>query len=253
MCCSSLPVLLLLSSFFFLLLSACGGGADEEDENGIVSQIQNLEFDEDENSDDELSTDSERSETNSNPSEPGSPVSDASGIYMPSRFAGSSKKENRTLGRMDSSTSDMNVNDVSKYCADFQDEVLRVPCLHGNSILKFECIADGVVVGESLYLCSQSEGLMFWGGETSCQVTYKSKPVSGSNQSHGKEGRRTDAFVVPTFDLMSTPPSLEVDIVCGKPMLSRCGYVKVKLSGNGPMMASMSSTFGYLSFFIASQ
>ena len=78
---------------------------------------------------------------------------------------------------------------------------------------------------------------------------YKSKPKD-SAKVHNDVGRRFDAFVAPTFDLMDVPPSLEVTIGCGKPSLSRCGYAKVKLNSNGPMMNSMYSAFGFFNFVL---
>jgi hypothetical protein len=154
-------------------------------------------------------------------------------------------KENRTMGRVPGSPDQARV----KYCASFDDELVRVPCLHGNSILKFEYIcSDGSIIGESYYYLSSTKGLMFWGGETSCQIMYKSQkphsqlPAVGDGK---REARRTD-IVNPTFDLMDSAPSLEMKISCGVPMMSRCGYAKVRIAKSGPMRSSLYLNFGII-------
>jgi len=169
-----------------------------------------------------------------------------SDVYKPSRFQSYRKKENRTLDRSDTDV-DMG---RQKYCSAFQDEYLRVPCIHGNSVLKFEFLLnDGTVFAESSYFCSEKKGLMFWGGEETATLNYKSlsKPLPSVN---GMRDTRRNEIITPEFDLMAVPPSLEFTVTCGVPMMSRVGYSKVKLSSNGPMMNSMYSKFGFFHFFL---
>jgi len=176
-----------------------------------------------------------------------SPSADSSGVYKPSKFQNFRKKENRTLDREDSD------NDMGrqKYCTVFHDELLRLPCIHGNSVLKFEyLLRDGTVFAESSYFCSEKTGLMFWGGEETLQLNYKSisKPAVPSSMM-SRDSRRQE-IITPEFDLMAEPPSMEFTVKCGIPMMSRVGYSKVKLCSNGPMMNSMYSKFGFFHFFL---
>jgi len=65
-----------------------------------------------------------------------------------------------------------------------------------------------------------------------------------------KRETRRNEIISPEFDLMATPPSMELTMGCGIPMMSRCGYSKLKLSSNGPMMNAMYSNFGFFHFFL---
>jgi hypothetical protein len=191
---------------------------------------------------------SESSESSDEEEEQEEEESDSGSVpFKPSKYQSLQKKENRTLDRQET---DIDMG-KQKYCSAFQDEFVRVPCIHGNSALKFEYMfADGTQFAESIYFCSESKGLMFWGGEMGLHLNYKSNtPKAPSPSTHHRETRRNE-IISPEFDLMATPPSLEFTLSCGTPMMSRCGYSKVKLTSNGPMMNAMYSAFGFFHFFL---
>ncbi len=213
--------------------------------NTSIKKIKEVDSDDDSSSSSSEQSEKSMSEVSS--------VQSGDGKYFPSRYAGMNKKENRTLDRADDYALDMG---KTKYCAAFNEEVIMLPCLHGNSILRFEFYNgdETVVFAESLYFCTQQPGLMFWGGEASCQLMYRSRSMNVAAKEAAptmNKSRRT-SIVRPEFDLMDSPPVLEMAISCGIPMMSRCGYSKVKLTSNGPMLNSMYSAFGFFHFFLNS-
>ena len=125
---------------------------------------------------------------------------------------------------------------------------MKLPCTHGNSVVKFEFYCEGdKLIGDSTILFSKQPGLMYWGKEYNAPITYRSSSSSnssalGSHATGGGAPARSQMgrqMITPMYDLLDEPPTFELLVESGKPMLSRCGYAKVNIRNQGPLLSSL--------------
>lgn len=140
----------------------------------------------------------------------------------------------------------------AKKVCNFEDEMVKIPGCHGNSVLKFEIFEGDRKLGETLFYLSREGEMMYWGGQYEKEVSliqqrraiqFNSQLISPIQkiQPRGVSTLGNHNVQVATGSSGVENPLLNFRIIAGVPLRSRCQWCRMVIRGNGPLKRAINN------------
>lgn len=140
-----------------------------------------------------------------------------------------------------------NIRKKSKVVCNFEDETIRIPGCHGNSVMKFEVFDGDRIIGKYVFSMRKEGALMYWGGEYQrpLVMTYTRRGVQLNSRIQLKKGAEHHVHGQGSKNAADGMPVLDFRVIAGPPLRSRCQWGRVMVRGNGPLQRQLRSREGF--------
>eukprot|EP00603_Paraphysomonas_imperforata_P004325 CAMPEP_0114419234 /NCGR_PEP_ID=MMETSP0103-20121206/3919_1 /TAXON_ID=37642 ORGANISM="Paraphysomonas imperforata, Strain PA2" /NCGR_SAMPLE_ID=MMETSP0103 /ASSEMBLY_ACC=CAM_ASM_000201 /LENGTH=1684 /DNA_ID=CAMNT_0001587641 /DNA_START=99 /DNA_END=5150 /DNA_ORIENTATION=- len=133
---------------------------------------------------------------------------------------------------------------ASLYQCNLNEETLYIPGCHGNAVIRFDLFDGDRKFGSNLFQLSEDKKLLFWGGEYKREVTVTK--IRRAVQLGGNTIKQTERNRLVKHE---ETPILDVRVVSGAALRSKCGWALVSIRGTGPVKRRLRAKGGFTKIF----
>jgi len=138
----------------------------------------------------------------------------------------------------------------NRLICNFEDETLKIPGCHGNSVIKFDIFDGERKLSSMVFQLRKEGGMLYWGGEYTrgCSLAHQRRAIQFNANIIQSGAAHAEASLKSGGSML-----LDFRVVAGAPLRSKCGWTRLLCRGKGPLKRALQNRHFTASFSLFDQ